>query len=116
MDERCLLYSEQQEESIKHIFDQCDYTMWILKGAMEAMGGIMEQKPNTTLNIFVDWLESIAPKAPAWGLAWTLLAILLWSVWQERNNGHKCKTHCSKEMILHQVIKTIAVCFKETKI
>lgn len=103
-------------ESIEHIFYQCDYAMWILKGAMEVMGEIIEPRLDATIETFADQLESIGPKTPAWGHVWTLLAILSWSVWHERNNMLKHDTHCPKEVILHQVIKTTTVYFKETKI
>lgn len=72
-----------------HMFYHCTYTCRIVKRSMEFIDRFINMQIVAMFTNIVDNLASITKNSPIWGVAWTLLSVLSWCLWKERNQRVK---------------------------
>lgn len=91
-------------EFIEHILFICDYSWWILEQAVEVLGGVLQVQQSNMFSMLAEHINSITKRSPAWGLSWTLLCILSWSLWKERNQRVKKRKFIGKEAVWRSIL------------
>lgn len=84
IDGDCLLCNQEQE-SIDHIFFKCEYSMWVIKEAMEVLGALVWMETVGSLEDVAQELSKVTEGSPTWGLQWSMLGIVLFHIWKQHN-------------------------------
>lgn len=103
-------------ESIEHIFYRCTFSQWLLEKVPFAASKLINHARAMSCEALEEMINDITTCSPTWGLTWTVIGILSWTIWNERNLWFKTNAFTSKETLLQRIIKDTSIIFREDKI
>lgn len=101
-------------EFIDHAFFCCPFSGWVIAKAFQATRVIVHMPTNPTFQLIVMGIKKLSNRTCVWGLQWSILAMVSWSMWKERNAKVKRKVKCTKEVIMKNCISMVGTAFKES--
>lgn len=95
---------DQGQESIDHLFFNCDYLKWVLREAMEASRSLVKTDMINSFEDAARELNKVTPGSPAWGLQWNMLGIVLFQIWNQQNQRRmQDKADPKKELLKRSI-------------
>lgn len=96
-DDKCLLCGNAGK-IIDHLFFACGFTKWIFDKCYQATGGLVTIAGD--LFYLTRQIGKLTHKLKFWGLHWTLIVSLSWSILGKRN----CKIKHNKFILIKQLV------------